>query len=153
MKAVMDKKPKKLKSEKMPIWAIPEILPFLNLRFFNLFFNFMSQKYQNEKSPIVYGVKKPKTLRKVQRMTVLQAWEFYKMFVNTWYSDCLVFKFQPSCTWNKLCRFHDLVIVKSPSQPSVPLCHVELVNVLCKVHYFLKAKYCAVCPFDIIFWW
>ena len=31
----------------------------------------MSQKYQNEKSPIVYDVKKPKTLRKVQKMTVL----------------------------------------------------------------------------------
>ena len=30
----------------------------------------MSQNYQNEKSPIVYGVKKPKTLRKVQKMTV-----------------------------------------------------------------------------------
>ena len=29
MKDAMDKKPKKLKSEKMPIWAIPEILPFL----------------------------------------------------------------------------------------------------------------------------
>ena len=43
----------------------------------------MSQKYQNEKSPIVYGVKKPKTLRKVQKMTVLQAWEIYKMFWNT----------------------------------------------------------------------
>ena len=45
----------------------------------------MSQKYQNEKSPIVYGVKKPKTLRKVQKMTVLQAWEIYKMFANTLY--------------------------------------------------------------------
>ena len=49
------------------------------------FFNFMSQKYQNEKSPIVYDVKKSKTLRKVQKMTVLQAWEIYKMFLNTWY--------------------------------------------------------------------
>ena len=57
MKDAMDKKTKKLKSEKMPIWAIPEILPFLTLRFINLFFNFMSQKYQNEKSPIVYGIK------------------------------------------------------------------------------------------------
>ena len=46
----------------------------------------MSQKYQNEKSPIVYGVKKPKTLRKVQKMTVLQAWEIYKMFWNTRYN-------------------------------------------------------------------
>ena len=36
MKDAMDKKPKKLKSEKMPIWAIPEILPFLSLRFINL---------------------------------------------------------------------------------------------------------------------
>ena len=47
----------------------------------------MSQKYQNEKSPIVYGVKKPKTLRKVQKMTVLQAWEIYKTFLNTLYND------------------------------------------------------------------
>ena len=37
------------------------------MRFLNLFFNFMSQKYQNEKSPIVYGIKKPKTLRKVPK--------------------------------------------------------------------------------------
>ena len=33
MKDAMDKKPKKLKSEKRPIWANPEILPFLSLRF------------------------------------------------------------------------------------------------------------------------
>ena len=48
----------------------------------------MSQKYQNEKSPIVYGIKKPKTLGKVQKMTVLQAWEIYKMFWNTLYNVC-----------------------------------------------------------------
>ena len=83
MKDAMDKKPKKLKWEK--IWANPEILPFLSLRFINLFFNFMSQKYQNEKSPILNGQKKPKTLGKVQKMTVLQAWEIYKMFANTRY--------------------------------------------------------------------
>ena len=29
--------------------------------------------------------KKPKRLRKVQKMTVLQAWEIYKMFLNTRY--------------------------------------------------------------------
>ena len=40
MKDAMDKKPKKVRSEKMPIWAIPEILPFLSLRFINLFFQF-----------------------------------------------------------------------------------------------------------------
>ena len=45
----------------------------------------MSQKYQNEKSPIVYSVKKPKTLGKVKKMTVLQAWEIYQMFGNTLY--------------------------------------------------------------------
>ena len=45
----------------------------------------MFQKYQNEKSPIVYDIKKPKTLEKVQKMTVLQAWEIYKMFRNTRY--------------------------------------------------------------------
>ena len=32
MKDAMDKKPKKLKSEKMPIWAIPEILPFFQFQ-------------------------------------------------------------------------------------------------------------------------
>ena len=53
------------------------------VRFLNFFFNFMSQEYQNEKSPILNGQKKPKTLRKVQKMTVLQAWEIYKMFANT----------------------------------------------------------------------
>ena len=40
------------------------------MRFFNLFFcNSMPQKYQNEKSPILNGPKKPKTLRKVQKIT------------------------------------------------------------------------------------
>ena len=75
--------PKFQSAEIEPIWANPEFKPFLRMRFLNLFFNFMSQKYQNEKLLIVYGVKKPKTLRKVQTMTVLQAWEIYKMFANT----------------------------------------------------------------------
>ena len=47
----------------------------------------MSQEYQNEKSPILNGQKKPKTLGKVQKMTVLQAWEIYKMFANTRYTN------------------------------------------------------------------
>ena len=64
----------------------PWILTFFEDEIFKpFFFNFMSQKYQNEKSPIVYGIKKPKTLGKVQKMTVLQAWEIYKMFWNTLY--------------------------------------------------------------------
>ena len=54
---------------------------------FAFFFNFMSQEYQNEKLPILNGQKKPKTLGKVQKMTVLQAWEIYKMFVNTLYKE------------------------------------------------------------------
>ena len=43
------------KTKKDTIWAIPEILLFLRLRFFN--FN-MPQKYQNKKMPILNG-KKP----------------------------------------------------------------------------------------------
>ena len=45
----------------------------------------MSQEYQNEKSLILNGQKKPKTLGKVQKLTVLQAWEIYKVFLNTRY--------------------------------------------------------------------
>ena len=75
LKDVMDKKPKNLKWEKMPIWANSGILPFLWWDFSTFFFNFMSQEYQNEKSPILNGQKKPKTLGKVQKMTVLQAWD------------------------------------------------------------------------------
>ena len=59
----------------------------------------MSQKYQNEKSPIVYGVKKPKTLRKVQKMTVLQAWEIYKTFLNTLYDKLGVTQFGTQNLW------------------------------------------------------
>ena len=40
MKDGMDKKPNKLKSEKMPIWAIPEILPFFESEIYQPFFQF-----------------------------------------------------------------------------------------------------------------
>ena len=40
MKDAMDKKPKRLKSEKMPIWANPEILPFFESEIYQPFFQF-----------------------------------------------------------------------------------------------------------------
>ena len=54
------KKTKNLKSETMPIWANPEMSPFL--RFINFFFNSMFQEDQNEKSPKLNGPKSKKWL-------------------------------------------------------------------------------------------
>ena len=83
MKDAMDKKPKKIKIRKNANLSQPWNFTFFESEIYQLFFNFMSQKYQNEKSPVVYGIKKPKTLGKVQKMTVLKAWEIYKTFRNT----------------------------------------------------------------------
>ena len=65
----------------------PWILTFFEDEIFKPFFQFHVSEvpYQNEKLPIVYGIKKPKTLGTVQKMTVLQAWEIYKTFWNTRY--------------------------------------------------------------------
>ena len=45
----------------------------------------MSQKYQNEKSPILNGLKKPKTLEKVQKMRNLEGPTSFRRFENTLY--------------------------------------------------------------------
>ena len=51
----------------MPIWANSRILPFLWWDFSTFFFNFMSQEYQNEKSPILNGQKSPKHWEKSKK--------------------------------------------------------------------------------------
>ena len=45
----------------------------------------MSQKYQNEKSPILNGLKKPKTSEKVQKMRDLEGPTSFRPFENTLY--------------------------------------------------------------------
>ena len=52
----------------MSISANPEIQPFWKMRFFNFFFNQITQMYQNEKSPILNGQKKSKTSEKIQKI-------------------------------------------------------------------------------------
>ena len=80
----MDKNP-----ENMSIWANPEILLFDEDEIFEFFFNHMSQKYQNEKSPILNGQKKPKTSGKVQKIRVLEGLSSFRPFENTLYIICI----------------------------------------------------------------
>ena len=60
-----------------------------NLAFFEdeifstFFFNYMPQKYQNEKSPILNDQKKPKTPGKVQKMSDLGGPTSIRPFENT----------------------------------------------------------------------
>ena len=49
----------------------------------------MSQKYQNEKSPILNGLKKPKTSGKVQKIRDLEGPTAFRPFENTRYADNL----------------------------------------------------------------
>ena len=46
----------------------------------------MSQKYYNEKSPMLNGIKKPKTSEKVQNMSDLEGPTSFHPFENTLYS-------------------------------------------------------------------
>ena len=82
------------------------------MRFFNFFFNHMPQKYQNEKSPILNGQKKPKTPGKVQKMSDLGGPTSIRPFENTLYISthrcgwrCTaaerVYRLRPwaSCSW------------------------------------------------------
>ena len=57
------------------------------MRFFNFFFNQMTQKYQNEKSPILNGQKKSKTSEKVQKMRDLEGPTSFRPFENTRYME------------------------------------------------------------------
>ena len=61
----------------------PWNLAFSEDEILKLFFNHMSQKYQNEKSPILYGLKKPKTSEKVQKMRDLEGPTSFRPFENT----------------------------------------------------------------------
>ena len=47
----------------------------------------MTQKYQNEKSPILNGQKKSKTLEKVQKMRDLEVPTSFRPFENTLYMN------------------------------------------------------------------
>ena len=51
--------------------------------FSTFFFNQMTQKYQNEKSPILNGQKKSKTSEKVQKMRDLEGPTSFRPFENT----------------------------------------------------------------------
>ena len=55
------------------------------MRFFNFFLNQMTQKYQNEKSPILNGQNKSKTSEKVQKMRDLEGPTSFHPFENTLY--------------------------------------------------------------------
>ena len=63
------------------------------------FFNNMSQQYQNEKSLILNGLKKPKTSEKVQKIRDLEGPTAFHPFENTRY----VVSFQGL-------RVHDVVL-------------------------------------------
>ena len=69
-------------------WANPKILLFWRMRFFNFFFNHMSEKYQNEKSPILNGQKSPKlqNIRKSPKMRELEGPPSFRPFENTRYN-------------------------------------------------------------------
>ena len=56
---------------------------FWGWKFSTFFFNFMPQKYQNEKSPILNNQKKPKTSGKVQKIRVLEGLSSFCPFENT----------------------------------------------------------------------
>ena len=59
------------------------------MRFFHFFFNQMTQKYQNEKSPILNGQKKFKTSEKVQKLRDLEGPTSFRPFENTLYMNTL----------------------------------------------------------------
>ena len=63
----------------------PWNLTFLEDEIFQLFFYHMSQKYQNEKSPILNGKKKSKTSEKVQKIRDLDGPTSFRPFENTRY--------------------------------------------------------------------
>ena len=78
-------KPKKLEIRKYVNLSQPWNLTFLENEIFQLFFNQMTQKYQNEKSPILNGQKKSKTSEKVQKMRDLEGPTSFRPFENTRY--------------------------------------------------------------------
>ena len=59
--------PKKLEIRKYANLRQPWNLTFLEIEIFQLFFNQMTQKYQNEKSPILNGQKKSKNQKKSKK--------------------------------------------------------------------------------------
>ena len=81
--------PSKFKQQELSQFE-PPLKPyfFWEWEFSTFFFNFMPQKYQNEKSPILNGKKKPKTSGKVQKIRVLEGLSSFRPFENTLYKEC-----------------------------------------------------------------
>ena len=53
--------PPRNEAENGPIWATPENLPFLKMKFIHFFLIPIGQKYQNESAPIFCYAKSTKT--------------------------------------------------------------------------------------------
>ena len=77
--------PPKNKAENGPIWATPENLPFLKMRFINFFLIPVAQMYQNESAPIFYYAKSKKYCLKLPKKAVLQPPEWIQRKKNTLY--------------------------------------------------------------------
>ena len=78
--------PQKLKQQKLSQFE-PTLKScfFWGWDFFNFFFNYMPQKYQNEKSPILNDQKKPRTWGKVQKIRNWAGVGLFHPFENTLY--------------------------------------------------------------------
>ena len=97
-----------------------------NLTFFEdesfqlFFFNFIPQKYQNEKSPILNDQKKPKTSGKVQKIRVLEGLSSFRPFENTLYRQFfseLHPKVRPTCFWSQNNQNNFVVFVVLRTRP------------------------------------
>ena len=63
----------------------------------------MSQKYQNEKSPILNGLKKPKTPGKVQKIRDLEGPTAFRPFENTLYTRAIIYSHHTATTTTNIC--------------------------------------------------
>ena len=70
------------------------------MRFFDFFFNNMPQGYQNEKSPILNGQKKPRTWGKVQKIRDLEGVGLFHPFENTLYLHWTAGALSIKVNWN-----------------------------------------------------
>ena len=86
MPEIMEPKVGNPKNSNSRNWANlsqPWNLAFFEDENFQLFFQSYAPKVPEWKIAHIEWSKKPKTLKEVPKMTVLQAWEIYKMFWNT----------------------------------------------------------------------
>ena len=82
---VMQETRKICTTENGPIWATPENLPFLKMKFINFFLIPMDQKYQNESAPIFCYAKSRKYCLKLLIIAVLQPPDWIQRKKNTLY--------------------------------------------------------------------